>query len=113
MKIKELLEKFDITEKEYYQHRYNMTQSKILVHEDVVAYECLILFFDSDDGVALITYPSDMGDNIFSIELIECGYCNIGFNDMEQIIDKFRDFECRAENIVNNKVVDINKNACT
>ena len=98
-------EKFGLTENEYHECRYNM---KVQIYHtyknfDEEQEECSILYFDGDDGVALIT--GDLEGNIydgFKIELIDCRYCDIRKLDMVEIIHILEEFEEKAnENIWN------------
>lgn len=104
MKIKELLNKFKLTEKEYEHARYNMAKSSYFIHEelsDSEIMECSILYFDSDDGVALLKADAEIfAEDGFSIELIDCRYCDIRYQDMRDIIDIFEDYEIQASALI-------------
>ena len=84
-------EKFNLTEDEYWECRQNMHTPSYHLSE---LEECSVLYFDSDDGVALISANSEIFDaDGFKIELIDCKYCDIKLTDMIEIIHLFEEFE--------------------
>jgi len=55
---------------------------------------CNVLYFDSDDGIALFSSNNEMFVGTgFSMKLIECQYCDIPFSYMIEIIEIFKGFE--------------------
>jgi len=85
-------EKFELTEDEYHECRCNMESGSYHVYKD--AWECSVLYFDGDDGVALITGdPEVFSYDGFKIELIDCRYCDIRKLDMVEIIHILEEFE--------------------
>ena len=89
-------ERFGLTEVDYHECRYNMERESYHTYKnfDEEQEECSILYFDGDDGVALIT--GDPEGNIydgFKIELIDCNYCDIKKLDMVEIIHILEEFE--------------------
>jgi len=85
-------EKFNLTEDEYWECRQNMHTPSYHLYEKLEEEheECSVLYFDSDDGVALISaYSEVFDDEGFKIELIDCRYCDINFYHMQEIIDIF------------------------
>ena len=108
MKVKELLDKFKLTEKEYAHARYNMSRESYFVHEELSysdIIECSILYFDSDDGVALLKATAEVfSEDGFSIELIDCRYCDIRYQDMRDIIDIFESYEIKANALIDEEI---------
>ena len=103
MQVKDILKKFNLTEDEYKDLRYNMFEESFLVsrslHEDDL--HCEILYFDSDEGCCVIKHDSEVfAEEGFSIELIECGYCDISYKDMKEIIAICEDFEIEAQKVL-------------
>jgi hypothetical protein len=89
-------EKFDLTEDEYWECRQNMHRSSYHTYKnfDEEMEECCVLYFDSDDGVALISANSEIFQfDGFKVELIDCNYCDIKLTDMIEIIHLFEEFE--------------------
>ena len=89
-------EKFNLTEDEYWECRQNMHTPSYHLYEKLEEEqeECSVLYFDSDDGVALISANSEIFDaDGFKIELIDCKYCDIKLTDMIEIIRLFEEFE--------------------
>lgn len=89
-------EKFNLTEDEYWECRQNMHTPSYHLYEKLEEEqeECSVLYFDSDDGVALITNYCDIFDGDgFKIELIDCNYCDIKKLDMVEIIHILEEFE--------------------
>lgn len=94
--MKQLLKEFNMTEKEYHHARYNLLTSSYVISQDTDedTLECKVLYFDSDDGVALIKHFSEVfDDDGFSINLIDCNYCDIRYIDMLEIINLFKEFD--------------------
>tara|TARA_R100001463_G_scaffold78473_1_gene132759 strand:- start:224 stop:568 length:345 start_codon:yes stop_codon:yes gene_type:complete len=103
--IKELLEKYNLTVEQYKEARYNMNGANYFLSkqcdEESEEMWCSVLYFDSDDGVAELTSGSEIfSEEGFIIKLIDCGYCDILFEDMKSIIDIFEDFEKTAHEII-------------
>ena len=103
-------EKFGLTEDEYHECRYNLSRASFHVYkneEDEDQYECSVLYFDSDDGVALISaYCEVFDEDGFKIELIDCSYCDIKMTDMIEIIYMFEEFNDK----VNENIAEQDKN---
>ena len=88
-------ERFGLTEVDYHECRYNMERESYHVYKD--EWECSVLYFDGDDGVALITGdPEVFAYDGFKIELIDCRYCDIKKLDMVEIIHILEEFEKKA-----------------
>ena len=103
MQVKDILKKFNLTEDKYKDLRYSMFEESFLVsrslHEDDL--HCEILYFDSDEGCCVIKHDSEVfAEEGFSIELIECGYCDISYKDMKEIIAICEDFEIEAQKVL-------------
>ena len=85
-------ERFGLTEVDYHECRYNMERESYHVYKD--EWECSVLYFDSDDGVALITTDCEVfEDDGFKLELIDCRYCDIKKLDMVEIIHILEEFD--------------------
>jgi len=90
---------FGLTKKEYWECRQNMHTPSF--HTEIVFSEeewgedwCNVLYFDSDDGIALFSSDNEMFEETgFSMKLIECQYCDIPFSYMIEIIEIFKGFE--------------------
>ena len=83
---------FGLTENEYWERRQNMNEASYHLHKTFNEEEVntSVLYFDSDDGVALISaYCEVFDDEGFQIKLIDCEYCDIHFYHMQEIIDIF------------------------
>ncbi len=94
MKLKELLKKFKLSKEEYYEIRRNLNFEDFLFVRDLNGeiLECSALYFDSDDGVAFIKHDCQVFDEAgFSIELIDCNYCDIKYSHMKEIMLLFKD----------------------
>ena len=87
---------FGLTEEEYWECRQNMHRPSF--HKDI-GYDftgdwCSILYFDSDEGIALFSSSNDMFEGTgFQMKLIDCNYCDIPFSYMIDIIEIFKEFE--------------------
>ena len=84
--------KYPVTEDEYWERRQNMNEASYHLHQTFNEDEgdSSLLYFDSDDGVALISaYCEVFDDEGFQIKLIDCQYCDIHFYHMQEIIDIF------------------------
>lgn len=95
-----IFKEFDMSEKEYHHARYNLTTPSYVISQDIHedSLECKVLYFDSDDGVALIRHFCEVFDSDgFNITLIDCNYCDIGYDDMLDIIQLFKDFDEATE----------------
>jgi len=107
-KIKELLNKFNLTEEEYEEARYNLTTSSYYIYKEIEfsdVLECSILYFDSDDGVAIIKATAEIFEEEgFSIELIDCKYCDIRYEDMKEIINICENFEILADKLIQKEI---------
>jgi hypothetical protein len=89
-------EKFGLTEDKYNECRYNLSRESFHVYKNFEEEqeECSVLYFDSDDGVALISAFCEIFEaDGFKIELIDCKYCDIKMTDMIEIIYMFEEFE--------------------
>ena len=89
-------EDFGLTEDEYWKCRQNMNEASYHLHQTFNEDDgkSSLLYFDSDDGVALITNYCDIFDGDgFKIELIDCNYCDIKKLDMVEIIHILEEFE--------------------
>ena len=85
-------ENFGLTKEKYWERRQNMSEASYHLHQTFNEDEgnSSLLYFDSDDGVALISaYSEIFDDEGFKIELIDCRYCDINFYHMQEIIDIF------------------------
>ena len=92
-------EKFGLTEDKYNECRYNLSRESFHVYKNFEEEqeECSVLYFDSDDGVALITTDCEVfEDDGFKLELIDCRYCDIKKLDMVEIIHILEEFEKKA-----------------
>lgn len=103
MKVRHILKEFNLTEDEYKDLRYNMSEESFLVsrslHEDNLY--CRILYFDSDEGCCVIKHYAEVfAEEGFSIELIDCRYCDISYKDMKEIIAICEDFEIEAQKVL-------------
>ena len=103
MQVKDILKEFNLTEDEYKDLRYSMFEESFLVsrslHEDNLY--CWILYFDSDEGCCVIKHDSEVfAEEGFSIELIDCRYCDISYKDMKEIIEICEDFEIEAQKVL-------------
>ena len=102
-------EKFGLTEDKYNECRYNLSRESFHVYKnfDEEQEECSVLYFDSDDGVALISaYCEVFDEDGFKIELIDCSYCDIKMTDMIEIIYMFEEFNDK----VNENIAEQDKN---
>ena len=98
--MSKIFKEWEMTEKEEHHARYNLTTPSDVssqdIHEDSL--ECKVLYFDSDDGVALIRHFCEVfDDDGFSITLIDCNYCDISYADMLEIIQLFKEFDEATE----------------
>ena len=85
-------DRFGLTADEYDKCRFNLYIPSYHIYKD--ENEFSVLYFDSDDGVALITNYCDIFDGDgFKIELIDCNYCDIKKLDMVEIIHILEEFE--------------------
>ena len=92
MKQNKIYEMFDLTEDEYKEHRYALNKYCFFIHSE--SHSCSVLYFDGDDGVALFKNPSEIFDTTgFSIELIDCSYCDVSLKDMSEILEVLNNFE--------------------
>ena len=87
-------EKFNLTEDEYWECRQNMHTPSYHLYEKLEEEqeECSVLYFDSDDGVALISSSCEMFEAGLSVRLIDCRYCDIETEDMSVILSSIEDF---------------------
>ena len=88
-------EDFGLTKEEYWECRQNMHTPSF--HTEIVFSEedwCNVLYFDSDDGIALFSSCVDMFEGTgFQMKLIDCNYCDIQYSDMIKILEIFKGFE--------------------
>lgn len=99
----ELLKQFKLSKEQYYELRTNMQYEDFLLVRDIndETAECSVLYFDSDGGVALIKHDCQVFDEAgFSIELIDCKYCDIKYEHMKEIMLLIKDSkaECKKQN---------------
>lgn len=93
-KMEELLKQFKLSKEQYHDIRTNMQFEDFLFVRDLNGeiLECSALYFDSDDGVALIKHDCQVFDESgFSIELIDCNYCDIKYKHMQEIMLLIKD----------------------
>ena len=93
--MSKIFKEFNMTEKEYHHARYNLTTSSYVIYQDMHedSFGCKVLYFDADDGVALIShYAETFDDDGFTIKLVDCNYCDIRYGDMLEIILLFEEF---------------------
>ena len=87
---------FGLTKEEYWECRQNMHSPSFHTNTgyDFLGECCSILYFDSDDGIALFSSCVDMFEGEgFQMKLIDCNYCDIPFSYMIDIIEIFKEFE--------------------
>jgi len=102
-KMEELLKQFKLSKEQYHDIRTNMQFEDFLFIRDIngETVECSALYFDSDDGVALIKHDCQVFEEEgFSIELIDCKYCDIKYKHMQEIMLLIKDSiaECKKQN---------------
>tara|TARA_R100001463_G_C3384543_1_gene206062 strand:- start:49 stop:495 length:447 start_codon:yes stop_codon:yes gene_type:complete len=89
--VKEILNKFKITEKEFYERdKASFHSSKYASPNFVVAYGneenyTEVLYFDGDGGRAIIKENSELFKNGFKIKLHECNYCDFEWSTIKKI----------------------------
>ena len=83
-------ERFGLTADEYDKCRFNLYLPSYHIYKD--ENEFSVLYFDSDDGVALISSSCEMFEEGLSIRLIDCQYCDIETKDMSVILSSIEDF---------------------
>ena len=101
---------FGLTKEEYWECRQNMHTPSF--HTDLVFSEeewgedrCNVLYFDSDDGIALFSSCVDMFEGTgFQMKLIDCNYCDIPFSYMIDIIEIFKEFEEEIDKQIDEEV---------
>ena len=88
----QIYKEFGLSEKEYKHHRFSMLDGFYTVKEE--AHQCRVLYFDSDDGVAVFTSPGEAFDTEgFKMELIDCTYCDVSSFDMLDILTLLENFK--------------------
>tara|TARA_R110000787_G_scaffold222911_3_gene331390 strand:- start:240 stop:545 length:306 start_codon:yes stop_codon:yes gene_type:complete len=96
MKVNKICLRFNLTEDQYNEYNCSLIQSHSVVHSDSNQFS--ILYFDGDGGVVIFKNPSEISDtNGFSIELINCSYCDVSFKDMSEILKILNAFPSSKE----------------
>ena len=97
---------FGLTEEEYWECRQNMhTPSFYSAFYVPCTNSCNVLYFDSDDGIALFSSCVDMFEGTgFQMKLIDCNYCDIPFSYMIDIIEIFKEFEEEIDKQIDEEV---------
>ena len=98
--VKKLLDRFDITEKEFYErNRASIFSSEYDSPNFVIAYGdeenyTEVLYFDGDDGRAIIKNDSEIfAEEGFQIKLHKCNYCDFEWSTFKEIITIFKEVE--------------------
>ena len=96
-------ERFGLTADEYDKCRFNLYLPSYHIYKD--ENEFSVLYFDSDDGIALFSSNNEMFEGTgFQMKLIDCNYCDIPFSYMIDIIEIFKEFEEEIDKQIDEEV---------
>lgn len=97
--MEEILNRFDITEEDFYErNRASIFRSEYGSPNFVIAYGdednyTEVLYFDGDDGRAIIKNESEVFRYGSRIELHECNYCDFEWSVIKEIFDILKEIE--------------------
>jgi hypothetical protein len=102
--VKRILDKFNITENEFYERNASsISNNKYDSPNFVIAYGdedsyTEVLYFDGDDGRAIITEDSEIfGEEGYRIKLHECTYCDFKWSTIQDIFNILQEVEEYAD----------------
>ena len=82
---------FGITKDGYRDLRFNLNKSSVHTAKDGDSLH--VLYFDGDDGCALLSTPSEiLEESGIKFELIDCKYCDISLSDLQFVYKIFKSF---------------------